>query len=179
MSHLWLRDAEGKRVAHSIKAANHDLRALLLPDASGSSASPVEPGLAARVISAGSASNGERWVVVAGHSADLRVNGIPLMAMGMRVLADRDELAIPGVGSAYFSAEQLAAVVPFPAANRVVLCGRCRQEIKAGDPMVACVGCNTLYHEKPNLNCFTYGETCSFCPTATVLDAGFSWVPEE
>ena len=179
MSHLWLRSAEGKRIAHSINAGNYDLRALLLPGASGSSASPVEPGLAACVISVGSTNAGGRWAVVAGHTTDLRVNGIPLMAMGMRVLADRDELAIPGVGSAYFSAEQLATVAPFPGADRVVLCGRCRQEIARGTPSVECPQCGTAYHETAELNCFTYGAHCAFCPAPTALDAGYSWVPED
>src|SRR5271165_7039098 len=178
MSHLWLRDAEKKRVAHSIRATSYDLRALLLPEGSGSSAGPLESGLAARMVCF-RVGNAERWVVVAGLDSQTRVNGIPLSAIGVRVLADRDELSLAGVGSAFYSAEDLAEVVAFAGADRVILCGRCRQKIEPGSPAVKCPGCGTWYHEKPDLNCFSYGATCTFCPAATVLGAGFSWVPED
>jgi len=178
MSHLWLRDAEKKPVAHSIRATSFDVRALLLLEGSGSSAGPLESGLAARMVSF-RVGNAERWVVVAGPDAQLRVNGIPLSALGMRVLADRDEISIAGGGSAFYSAEDLAEVVAFAGADRVMLCGRCRQKIESGSPAVKCPGCGTWYHEHSNLQCFTYHPTCAFCPKPTALDAGFSWVPED
>jgi len=121
----------------------------------------------------------ERWVVVAGLDSQTRVNGIPLSAIGMRVLADRDELSLTDVGSAYYSAEDLAEVVAFAGADRVILCGRCRQKVEPGSPAVKCPGCGTWYHEHSELRCFTYHPTCAFCPQSTALDAGFSWVPED
>ena len=123
MSHFWFRDTEGKRVAHVLPAASHDLRALFLR------------GPAARVVAFG-AGSALRWVVIAGPAAAVRVNGIPLDPIGVRVLAHKDELSLPGGGSAYFSAENLAEVVQFPVIDRPVLCGRCRQAISSGAPAV-------------------------------------------
>jgi len=177
MSHLWLRDAEQKRVAHSICATSYDLRALLLPEGSGSSAGPLESGLAARMVSF-RVGNAERWVVVAGLDSQTRVNGIPLSAIGARVLADRDELSLAGVGSIFYSAEKLAEVVEFPGADRPVVCGRCRQPIKPGSPAVQCPSCGIWYDQSIEFPCWVYAE-CSFCGMSTALDAGFSWVPED
>ena len=178
MSHLFLLDAAGRWAAFPIDAANLALRAFLLPAVFGGSPSPPEGGLAMGLLSFRTG-NAERWVVMAGPDAQLRVNGVPLDAIGLRVLADRDEISIPGAGSAYYSAEALPEIVPFPGADRVVLCGRCRQEIVRGSPSVKCPGCGTAYHETQDLNCFTYHEHCAFCPAATALDAGFNWAPEE
>jgi len=178
MSHLFLQDAAGKWTAYPIDAANLALHAFLLPAVLGGSPSPLESGRAVGLLSF-RAGNVERWVVMARPDAPLRVNGVPLDAIGLRVLADRDEISIPGAGSAYYSAEALPEIVPFPGADRVVLCGRCRQEIVRGNPCVKCPGCGTAYHETKNLNCFSYHEHCTFCPAATALDAGLNWFPEE
>jgi len=178
MSHAWVLDSDKRWQAHRLDAADHDLHALLLPAGSGGAAGLLEDGRAARILSFGTG-DAERRVVVAGPDAQLRVNGVPLGAVGARVLGDRDEIAIPGAGSAYYSTESLAEVVAFPGAERVVLCARCRQEIVRGSPSVKCPGCSATYHETPKLNCFTYHEFCALCPAATALDAGFRWIPEE
>jgi hypothetical protein len=109
----------------------------------------------------------------------LRVNGLPLGGIGARVLSDRDEIAIPGVGSAYYSSEVLAAVVPFPASDRTVFCGRCRQAIAAGSPAVKCPNCGVWYDQSDELPCWRFGERCAYCTTLTALDAGLTWVPQE
>jgi hypothetical protein len=178
MSYLWLRDAEGKRVAHSIQAASHDLYALLLSEASGSSACPIDDGLAARMISfrVGGAA---RWVVVADAATPVRVNGVPLTAVGARVLCDRDEVSIPGLGSAFYSGETLAVVEPFPGSEHPVVCGRCRQAIAAGAPVVRCPGCHVYYDQAAGLECWRASDSCTFCSQLTALDAGFAWVPED
>ena len=166
MSHFWFRDTEGKRVAHVLPAASDDLRALFLR------------GPAARVVAFG-AGSALRWVVIAGPAAAVRVNGIPLDPIGVRVLAHKDELSLPGGGSAYFSAENLAEVVQFPVIDRPVLCGRCRQAISSGAPAVKCPGCGTWYDESAQLPCFSYQPVCASCPQSTSLDAGFTWIPDE
>jgi len=178
MPHFWFRDAEGERIARALPAASHDLRALFPPGAAGTSADPIVKGPAASVVAFG-AGSALRWVVIAGHAAAVRVNGIPLDPIGVRVLAHKDELSLPGVGSAYFSAENLAEVVQFPGADRPVLCGRCRQAISAGAPAVKCPGCGTWYDESAQLPCFSYQPICAFCPQSTSLDAGFTWIPDE
>src|ERR1035438_345285 len=97
----------------------------------------------------------------------------------MRVLADRDEVAIPGVGSAFYSTEVRAEVTEFPGAERAVFCGRCRQAIKAGSPAVKCPGCGIWYDQSHEFPCWRYSEHCAFCSQFTALDAGFNWVPEQ
>jgi len=178
MPHFWFRDAEGKRVAHAHAPASHDLRALFLRGAASTSAGLLAKGPAVSVVAFG-AGSALRWVVIAGHAAAVRVNGIPLDPIGVRVLAHKDELSLPGVGSAYFSAENLAEVVQFPGADRPVLCGRCRQAISPGAPAVNCPGCGTWYDESAQLPCFSYQPICAFCPQSTSLDAGFTWIPDE
>src|SRR5262245_47789323 len=55
------------------------------------------------------ATDGSSWVVLARPGSGVRVNGSPL-AHGMRVVADRDEIRVPEVGSVYFSTESLAQI---------------------------------------------------------------------
>jgi hypothetical protein len=178
MSHFWVQGAEQKWTAHALKAPSHDARAFLLPGDAGSSASPDESGLAIRALAFRQGAV-ERWAVVAGPYARLQVNGMPLTAQGMHVLADRDEISCAGLGSIFFSTETLAAVVEFPGADRPVYCGRCRQVIMPGGPSVRCPNCGVWYHEGETLKCHSYAETCAFCPYPTALDAGYTWKPEE
>jgi LSD1 subclass zinc finger protein len=175
---IWFRNSDEHWHTCTLDASSRDIRPLRARGTLDRLAGSLESGLANNLLAL-CAANAERWLVMAGPDAQLRVNGIPLGAVGARVLCDRDELSIPGVGSAYYSAESLAEIVAFPGADRVVLCGRCRQPIHAGSSAVRCTGCGTWYHERSDLNCFSYSETCTFCPKATVLDAGFSWTPEE
>ena len=177
MSHTWVLDNEQRWQAHRLVAAGHDLHALLLPAGSGGAPALLEDGRAARLLSVYTG-NAERWAVVAGPAAQLRVNGIPLGAVGARVLGDRDEIALPGVGSAYFSTESLAEVVAFPGADRAVFCWRCRREIKPGELAVCCPACRIWFHQTPDFKCWRYSDTCS-CSQSTALDTGFHWVPEE
>jgi hypothetical protein len=116
------------------------------------------------------------WALIAPNDAGVRVNSRPVSA-GLRVLADKDEIRVGGEVR-YFSTETLAAVEPFPAADRPVYCGRCRQVIEAGSAAVCCPGCNIWYHQRAKLPCFTYAEKCTFCDHATSLNSGFVWIPE-
>src|SRR2546425_13377127 len=54
-------------------------------------------------------------VLMAGPESNVRVNGIP-MAAGLRVVADRDEIRVAGVGPFSFSTESLARIEPHPGA---------------------------------------------------------------
>ncbi len=171
MPQMFVQTAEQLWAPVALREDSYELRALLVSAVSGGAAGPLVAAVSARVVSFRDGAV-ERWMVVAGPDAQLRVNGIPLGAVGARVLGDRDELAIPGVGSAYYSTESLAEVVDFPGLARVVLCGRCRQEVVRGHPAARCVGCGTWYHETPELKCFTYSEICNYCPAATVPGRG-------
>jgi len=178
VAHLFVRTPEHKWAAQALAADGLDLRLLLAPDRADTPAGATRPGRTARIVAH---RNGDalRWLILAGPDAHLHVNGVPLGAIGMRALSDRDEISLPGVGSVFYSAEVLAEVVAFPGADHVVLCGRCRQEIKAGSPVVKCPGCGTWYDETKELNCFSYQTHCAFCPQTTALDAGFNWIPAE
>jgi hypothetical protein len=121
------------------------------------------------------------WVLIAGAGPDVRVNG-DAMLLGVRVLTDRDEISVAGVGELFFSTESLARVEEFTGdltgATPAIYCPRCRQTIDEGVSAVKCPQCGVWYHETEDLNCWTYAETCALCPQPTDLDAGFRWTPE-
>ncbi len=66
-----------------------------------------------------------QWVLIAGHALRVRVNGLPIDAFGLRVLAHKDEISVPGLGSVYYSTETPAEVVPFAGSAKPAGCGRC------------------------------------------------------
>ena len=177
MSQLFVQTAEKKWTPYLLREGSHDVHVLLLSAGAERGAGPNVAGCSACLVSFRAGANA-RWMVAAGVDAPLRVNGIPLGGVGIRVLSDRDEIAIPGVGSAYYSSEVLAEVVPFPASDRAVFCGRCRQAIAAGSPAVKCPGCGVWYDQSEELPCWRFSERCAYCTTSTALDAGLTWVPE-
>jgi hypothetical protein len=122
---------------------------------------------------------GETWLVISATATGVALNGEPLHA-GIRVLADRDELRITGLGRVFFSTEQLARVTPFPGADKSTFCPRCKQEIAPGSPAVRCPSstCQRWYHQSDEYPCWTYTEKC-LCGHPTALDAGFQWTPNE
>ena len=121
--------------------------------------------------------DGKTWVLLAppGNGA-VRVNGMPL-ALGMRVLRERDEIVVNG-RRRYFSGERHAVVVPFPGSDRPVTCPRCRQEVLAGTPAVACPQCDAWHHQSEELPCWTYSPTCALGDQPTELGTGYRWTPE-
>ena len=118
------------------------------------------------------------WLLIAAAGHDVRVNGDATL-LGVRVLADRDEINVAGVGEFFFSTESLARVESFAGSTQTIYCPRCRQVIDEGAPTVKCPQCSVWYHQTEELNCWTYAETCALCPQPTDLDAGFRWTPEE
>ena len=114
------------------------------------------------------------WVLVAASATPVRVNGE--RSVGLRVLADRDEIRIADV-SFYFSTERLAVVVPFPGPS--VHCARCKLLIPVDSPAVSCPGCSSWHHQSDEYPCWTYADHCALCPWKTNLDAGYQWRPEE
>jgi hypothetical protein len=133
----------------------------------------------ARIVRQGSQS--DEVFVVLGTDA-VRVNGVPL-DLGIHVLRDRDELRV-GSARAFFSAETLAAVEPFPGSGGPTLCPRCKLEIESGKAAVRCPKCRVWHHQCPDdpekLGCWLYSEKCATdCGQPTALDAGLRWTPEE
>jgi hypothetical protein len=132
----------------------------------------------ARIARQGAPDDGA-WVVLGPSS--VRVNGAPL-DLGIRVLADRDELRVGGA-RVFFSTETRAAIEPYPGSERTVLCPRCKLQMMAGTPAVRCPKCHVWHHqsaEPDGLPCWTYTEHCAAdCDQPTALDAGFRWTPED
>lgn len=120
----------------------------------------------------------EVWILLVPAETAVRVNGVPV-AIGIRVVRDRDEIRVPGEPRAFFSAETPAEVVPFPEAKRGLNCQRCMQVIEPGTPAVKCPGCGAWHHQNQKLNCWTYNEVCANGEHPTDLEAGFCWTPEE
>ena len=119
------------------------------------------------------------WSLLSPPAVSALVNGAP-SPLGLVVLADRDEIRVPGSKPVFFSTESLAAIVSFPADVRRGFCPRCQQPIEPGTPAVKCPGCGLWYHQSAALlPCWTYGDRCAACARPTSLDAGFSWTPEE
>ncbi len=131
----------------------------------------------ARILAARRADGGERWLLLAGDAA-VRVNGGRLAA-GLRVLADRDEIGLPGGPRYYFSMERLARSMPFPGAEQAIRCPRCTKPLEAGQPGVACPFCGIWHHETSNLPCWTYAEESACgCRHPTGHETGYRWTPE-
>jgi Prokaryotic RING finger family 1 len=113
-------------------------------------------------------------------AAGALLNGLPLDA-GIRVLADRDAIRLPGEGPRYFSTETLAKVETFPS-QAPVICARCKLPLAPGDDAVACPTCGTWHHSPIDggESCWTYAATCAaLCGQATSLEAGYRWTPAE
>ena len=118
------------------------------------------------------------WVLISGREREVRLNGVPLM-LGVRVVADRDEIFVAGVGKLYFSTESLARAASFPGAEQTLYCPRCKQAVEQETQAVRCPQCRVWYHHSEDLPCWSYTETCALCPQPTALDAGYRWTPEE
>jgi hypothetical protein len=90
----------------------------------------------------------DSWILLASPSAPVRVNGASL-PWGIRVLQDRDEIAVEDHPPLYFSVESVAQVEPLPEMGLRVACPRCRGEVKPGSATVRCPAprCGVWYHE--------------------------------
>jgi hypothetical protein len=122
---------------------------------------------------------GETWLVMnatlASAAGGVALNGVPLHA-GIRVLADRDEIRIEGLGRVFFSTEELACVASFPGADTPTFCPRCKQEVTAGSPAVRCPACQRWYHQSDEYPCWTYTAQC-LCGHPTAMDTSYWWTP--
>jgi hypothetical protein len=119
------------------------------------------------------------WVLLAPSQSQVRINDTPL-ENGIRVLANRDAIRVPGLSTIYFSTERLAGVEAFPDSKHV-FCARCKLAISQGDSAVCCPQCGVWHHQQgpEGESCWSYAETCALCDQSTDLDtAGFRWTPE-
>lgn len=99
-----------------------------------------------------------QWVLLAGHEANVRVNGSP-MGVASHVLRDHDEILLGDaeIGSwrrCFFSLAGMVTVEPFPAGGDLMCCPRCKQPILDGQSAVRCPACGLWRHEMSN------GQSC-------------------
>lgn len=121
-----------------------------------------------------------RWLLLCAPGSRIRVNGARLHA-GIRVLADRDAIALGDGRSVFFCAERLAEVVPFPGGDDATSCIRCKLPLEPGTPAVRCTapGCGFWHHQCDDHPCWTYTTGCAGCGYPTAFDAGYQWSPME
>lgn len=124
-------------------------------------------------------SSGDDWALVVHAGAPARLNGNAI-PWGLAVLADRDEIALSGTGTLWYSTEILARVAEAPEVpERALHCPRCARPIAPGAPAVRCPGCGVWHHESEDSRCFSYHDApCTACGVHTPLDGGFRWSPE-
>jgi len=177
MAHLWIQQqlADVHR-----DAATGAWAVSPLDDAAVVLQAPQHAGAASALVMRSRLPAGELWLVMGVPPSGVLLNGEPLRT-GMRVLADRDELQVDGVGRMFFSTECLARVRAFPGAERAMRCVRCKQVIQPGSAAVCCPQCATWYHHQPSddLSCWTYVSHCAVCPQPTALETGYQWTPAE
>ena len=117
-----------------------------------------------------------RWAGLIPEGMRLLHNG-QRAAAGLRILAHRDALAIPGGRAVFFSTEETARVELFEGSGEVT-CPRCRAAVHAGDPAVRCPDCGVVHHQGDERDCWTYAETCALCSRPSAMDSGLRWTPE-
>ena len=120
---------------------------------------------------------GAHWVLLAAPDTGVWVNASPL-SEGLRVLADRDAIRIPGAPPLFFATDQSVERIPFPD-DQPLPCPRCRDPIQLGDMAVRCPGCGIWHHQHPERECWSYGSSCCNCNQPSAAAAvGQSWSPE-
>jgi hypothetical protein len=168
MPHLWIRDESGVGDWAVMQLAGG---AVILPaGADGRRATALL--LRSRIA------DEEAWLVMSVIPGGVRLNGARLET-GIRMLHDRDELLIAGLGRAFYSTERLARIELFPGAERPVLCPRCRQVIEPQTPAVRSQ-CGLWHHQAEDLGlpCWTYAPLCAMCDQPTNLTDTYRWTPE-
>lgn len=177
MAHLWLKNGSEQWAVLPLEAEAFVLTTKLPQPLQSAQATDEES--VSRVVLLRERREAEAsWVLISGRERNVQVNGIPL-TLGVRVVADRDEISVEGIGSFYFSTEALARVEAFPGAEQALYCPRCKQQVGKDNPAVKCPQCGVWYHQSEDLPCWSYSETCALCPQLTDLDAGYRWTPEE
>jgi hypothetical protein len=176
MARVFLRAPDLQWTDHALSSDTMDLGVLLAGALSGLPRSRSAAAVSVLLVPfrAGVA---VRWALLAGAGSRVRINGVALAGLGLRVLDHRDEVSLPGVGSAFFSDEELAGTVPLPGSARPIRCGRCLDPIEPGTPAVACPSCRVWHHEREDRRCWTY-DVCSCCRRPTKLGQGLQWAPE-
>ncbi len=131
--------------------------------------------------------NGRRpgFALIAKAETPVLVNGAPVIG-GLRILRHKDEM-LSGSQRMFFSAEAQPVMQIYEPeeSGRPVRCPVCRSELRAGDSIVRCPGCQRAYHQAADAGesaakrCWTYAAECRFCQHPTSMSGRPSWRPDE
>jgi hypothetical protein len=120
-----------------------------------------------------------RWALLDGPDTGTRVNALPVV--GLRLLADRDEIVVPEGRRFFVSLETPSRVQPWDGPEDAV-CPLCRRPMLPGRPVARCAKCGCFLHQDPDAPeprpCFVYGP-CPVCAHINELGAGPLWHPSE
>jgi hypothetical protein len=168
MAHLWVEGRSVDGIAASWSLASLD----------GVSAAPLFADDGEALLLCSRAGEVESWLLMSIGRGRVSLNGETVHRI--RVLSDRDEIRVAGRGRAFFSAERLARIEPFPGADKRVDCPRCKQPIAAGSAAVRCPNqsCGRWFHMDDEFPCWTYEGAPCICSQPTALDGGYRWSPE-
>ena len=121
MSHLWVRNSDGRWTDHPLDSE----LVRLTPNGPATLAEHAllngvsDPVLVRTPDPFGLAG----WVVMCSPCSRTRVNGVRLL-IGARVLRDRDAIALGDGNTVFFSSERVAEIVPFPGEDNRTCCIR-------------------------------------------------------
>jgi hypothetical protein len=119
-----------------------------------------------------------QWAILARPDEEpVHVNGDPVL-LGVRALHDRDAIQFGGGERIYFSTESAPVVEAYGAGKTPVACARCGTLIHPGDLSVKCGKCAAIFHQSPDLPCFTYADHC-ICGHPTTMNDDNCWRPDE
>lgn len=178
MSHLLIKNAEGALVDHPLDTGIIQLS----PD--GPAALAVCKGLdgvSGPVLVRKQDPLGEEcWALLCKSHGRTRVNGAPVF-IGVRMLSDRDLIALGAGQRVFYSSERVAQIEPYPGGDDSTCCVRCKLPLLPDTPAVRCPapGCGFWHHQSDEQPCWDYRDGCTSCGHPTAFDAGFQWSPSE
>jgi hypothetical protein len=179
MPFLWLRDHDSVWSAlplpgHPIEIGGHSPKKRSMEELVNTQIK------GALLIPVGDDQPVKTWALLWGRDCNVRINGLQSFPVGIRMLADRDEIKVDRGEVVYFTTETLPVIETFEGSDHDIFCPRDKKKIEPGSLVVRCVECGLIYHYSTDKtrNCFEYSEMC-LCGHPTRLDAGFRWVPDD
>lgn len=175
MAHMWVKEVSGEWAVMQLDGGGFIL--------TGNPLDPVqrrdsEEDTEAAHILRHNGAEGETWLILAEPHSGVRINGT-VLASGIRVLRDRDEVLVGGTQRLFFSSERLPHAEPFPGIEQLIFCPRCKQEIAVETMAVKCPQCRAWHHQSEEFPCWLYSENCALCDQPTNLDdSNFQWTPK-
>jgi hypothetical protein len=175
MAYLWIENAEDGRWLPVELIGETWVFSTTVPRALGESGDGDSVSRPTLLVRRGSPTNGQ-WVLLAGHDANVRVNGSPMASVN-RVLQDHDEILLGDAETDFwqrwfFSMAGNATVEPFPDSRAPACCAKCKRPILVGELAVRCPACGHWHHETGNGQCcWSLPGCCTRCRCRAPLDS--------